>query len=526
MVSGAGGRAMTPRLRDVSMYLFVLAEAVAWFAVLRALGTAVVRGAFDRLATQVAPAASFPGNGRAPEALAIARDGAEHAVGGPSFLVVVVAAFAAFLLVRALAEAGFPLPLNAAVGLAASLVVLQVLVHVAVYDNVRVWEQSALGAVLDSTADGVVDATSFIADPNPDLVKHDSMLIVSVVGLTLLWVRFLVAGRAPVTYERALRSFTIGFGVVLLAAIVGGGVGTDAPAFAALAYFVLGALSLAAAHLARTRTSEDALGRDAPVALAAVTTLGVIVVAALLFGLLAALDVQRAFDPMFDIVLTVIGRVMFVLLTPIFWAVNWVLTHVLGSSSLDFPEQFRRFGDETVQPSEEKDGRFLPGWAVQAVRVLAVAAAVWLLYRASRLLFNLTRSRDLTEEREELRTTAARGGGFGSLLQGLFGGRTQTGWSGGWLRRHAVYRLYARLVIGAHDRGVERGQGDTPIEFAQRAGIRLDAAPFEPIGLAFDAARYGRHYPSKESLESLERDLRAWEQTHPPAPPGGGTPAG
>ena len=90
------------------------------------------------------------------------------------------------------------------------------------------------------------------------------------------------------------------------------------------------------------------------------TTLGVIVVVALLFGLLAALDVQRAFDPIFDIVLTVIGRVMFVLLTPIFWAVNWVLSSVLGNSSLDFPEQFRRFGEQAVQPAEDKTGCSCP----------------------------------------------------------------------------------------------------------------------------------------------------------------------
>jgi hypothetical protein len=307
--------------------------------------------------------------------------------------------------------------------------------------------------------------------------------------------------------------------VVLLAAIVGQGVGTDQPSFTALAFFVLGALSLAAAHMARARAPGESVGRDAPMALAAVTTLGAIVLAALLFGLLAMLEVQRAFDPMFDLLFMVIGRVLFILLTPIFWVVNWVLTNVLAASGLDLPEQFRRFGEETGPPEEEPGGRFLPGWVLQAIRVLTIAAVVWLLYRVSRLVFDLTRRRELSRDVDEARTSTAHGGGLGSMVRALFRRRGSAAWSGDWLRRHAVYRLYARLVADAGERGVERGQGDTPIEFAQRAGALLNAPVFEPIGLAFDRARYGRHYPSREAVDSLERSLRQWEQAQ--APPAG-----
>ncbi len=251
-------------------------------------------------------------------------------------------------------------------------------------------------------------------------------------------------------------------------------------------------------------------------ALAAAGTLGAIVLAALLFGLLAMLDVQRAFEPIFSFVLMVIGRILFILLTPIFWGVNWVLTNVLAASGLELPEQFRRFGQETAPPEEESGGGFLPGWVLQTMRVLAIAAVVWLLYRVARLVFHLTRRRERGEDIEEVRTTAGRGGGVGSLLLGLFGSRQSSTWSGDWLRRHAVYRLYARLVIAAGDRGLERGAGDTPIEFARRAGTQLAAPPFEGIGIAFDSARYGRHYPSREAVADLERSLREWEQGHPP----------
>ncbi|MGE0134901.1 MAG: DUF4129 domain-containing protein [Dehalococcoidia bacterium] len=509
---------MTLRLRDVSTYLFILAEAVAWFAVLRAVGTAVVRGAFDRLADQVQPSALFPGDGRAAEALALARDGAEHAAGGPPLVLVVVAAFAAFFLVRALGDSGFPLPLSAAVGLAATLVGLHVLVHVSVHNDLRVWEPSGLATALDSSVTGDVDAQSFIADPDPDAVTEASMLLVSTVGLTMLWFRFLIAGRGAVTYERALRSFSIGFAIVLLAAILGQGIESEAPAFIALAYFVLGALSIAVAHMARTRTAEDSVARDAPLALAAVGTLGAIVLIGLLFGLLAALDVQRAFDPFFDLVLGAISRVLYWLLLPVFWLVNWVLSQVLGENGIEIPEQFRRFGEETVRRDEDTDGRLFPTWILQVVRVLAVAAFLWLLYRVSRLLFHLTRRREQETAVEEQRTAARAGSGLSGLMRGLFGVRAQSTWSGDWLRRQPVYRLYARLVDDARDRGVQRDPGDTPIEFARRAGDRLDAPPFDPIGRAFDAARYGRHFPAPESVDALERDLKDWERSHPTSP--------
>jgi hypothetical protein len=270
--------------------------------------------------------------------------------------------------------------------------------------------------------------------------------------------------------------------------------------------------------MARTRNVEDSVGRDAPLALAAAGTLGAIVLVGLLFGLLAALDVQRAFDPIFDLILTVISRVLYYLLLPIFWAVNWLLSHILGNSGLEFPEQFRRFGEQTVRRDEDTDGKLFPGWILQTVRVLAVAAFLWLLYRISRLLFHLTRRRDLDEATEEHRASAGAGSGISGLVRSLFRGRADTAWSGDWLRRQPVYRLYARLVEDARDRGIQRGPGDTPIEFARRAGTRLDAPPFDPIGLAFDAARYGRHVPTAEAVSALERDLRDWEQSHPSTP--------
>ena len=78
---------MTLRLRDVSTYLFILAEAVAWFAVLRAVGTAVVRGAFDRLADQVQPSALFPGDGPLDGVPPGGADGSDWLLNHPTNLV-------------------------------------------------------------------------------------------------------------------------------------------------------------------------------------------------------------------------------------------------------------------------------------------------------------------------------------------------------------------------------------------------------------------------------------------------------
>jgi hypothetical protein len=167
---------------------------------------------------------------------------------------------------------------------------------------------------------------------------------------------------------------------------------------------------------------------------------------------------------------------------------------------------------------EQRDS-LIPWWLAFGLRALAAALAIWLLYRIGLIVFaarrRLTPGADAVEVRSRSSEHIASG-----LLRGLFRRRGDDGGIGGeWLRRHAAYQLFARVVQGAHDRGVERPVGATPIEFARSTGTRLDAPMFEPIGRAFDEVRYGRHAPDGGTLDALDVSLRAWERSHPRSAP-------
>jgi hypothetical protein len=111
----------------------------------------------------------------------------------------------------------------------------------------------------------------------------------------------------------------------------------------------------------------------------------------------------------------------------------------------------------------------------------------------------------------ELREQGGEAAGLGRLLRNLIPGRDRSDEDTRWLERHPVYRLFARSVGDAEDRGFMRRPGETPIEFATAAARRLGAPILTPIADQFDRARYGRHYASRAELAPLAEALMAWE---------------
>src|SRR5581483_5016548 len=138
---------------------------------------------------------------------------------------------------------------------------------------------------------------------------------------------------------------------------------------------------------------------------------------------------------------------------------------------------------------------------------------IWIAYRVALII--MRRRRLAAETVDEIRGTAGGGVGLGALLRGLLP-RAVRGVAGDWMRRQAIYRLYGRAVNAAEARGFHYLPGETPLQFSARATHAMAAPPYEPIGDAFDAARYGRHYPPDDEVRDLERELAAWEAATPP----------
>ena len=496
--------------RPLAAGLYLLAEALLWYIALRTFASSVERNRFSDLADEIERGIrtrDFLQPDRAQDALAMAEIAADAAVGGAPIIVVLALAFAAFGLMRVLAMSDLPAAARAAAGVSGSIIFVTAGIQVALADGAP-WEGGILAGIV-----GEVGAEEFVTNPDVDRLRGVSRTV-TVVGLTVLWLRFLFAGRGAVTFDRVLRSFGVGFAVVVGATLFGHAAGADVAGALVLPYFVIASLALATAHAARAPEDDTAVRRDAPWAVSVIGTVGVLAAIALLFGLLMLIDAQRAFDPIGRAAAWLLTWVLIIVLTPIAWAVEWVLGSLIGDVEI---QQVGRDLQEasSAEDAEAGDGVIqFPGWLPDAIRGFAVAIILVLLYRVGLLLFR--RGRSSTEEAYAEVRGSSQSGSLASLFRRVVPRpRRGGGESWDWLSQSRAYQLFARMLTDAGARGVDRAEGQTPIEFGDDAGRRLVAPPFADIAQTFDRTRYGRHEPDAGSLDDLEQQLEEWEQAHP-----------
>ena len=502
----------------LAVFFFLAAEALLWFIVLRSFATALEREALREAARAIRLGISdgdFLQPDRARDAQVLAERAAESAIGGPPLLVLIAVAIGAFALMRLLAKTELPVSSRAAVGLLVSFAGVGLALQLALAEGAP-WEGGILADLRGegaSTFSSEIDPAAFVADPDLDRVRGASRTV-TIVGVSLIWLRFLFAGRGPVTFERSLRSFGVGFGVAVVAAFLASASDADVASWLVMPYFVLGALSLATAHAARAPEDDTALHRDAPWAISVLGTLALLTALTVFFALVTLLEAQRLLEPVGSLLLTIVAWTLIIVLTPIVWLLELLLDPILND--VQFPNVQTEI--EQVVSDEEDDDRGgfrFPGWIVNVARGAVAVAALWIAYRVGRWLFERSQRSD-SEEYEETRA-AEGGGGLGAMLRALIPrprGRRRADWS--WLDRSRAYRLFGRMLSAAHLRGIERSPGQTALEFGVSAGERLEAPPFAAIADAFDGSRYGRHEPSPERLATLEREFARWEGAHPP----------
>ena len=509
---------MTRWLLSATQYLFILTEAVCWFIVIRVAASSAQHGALTELLAEIEGGAGGPPDDlRVHAAIQALRDGIDGIAAGPSVLIVVVAAFAAFFVSRTITQLRLPRPAAALLGIVSSVVVINALLHVAIAGDLLIWDSSGLARFIDNPQTplfaGRGDAEAFVANPDVSSVPGASLAMV-VFAMFALWGRFLFVGRGTIQFDRALRSFTVGFPIVMIAVLVSQISGVAAGIFA-LPYFVLAMLTLAVANGERSAEPDAPLSRAAPWAVSALVTLGLLAAVAMLFGLVAALEVERVLTPVGTIILRFISWVVVIVLTPMAWVIDLVFSRLFANMDLDLSG---RVGADvpSVQPGDDEDQTFKwPSWISAGFRLAMFTLMGLALYQVARYLFFRRADPDQERGYAEERGSATATTGFASLLRNLVPGRRQRPDVPAWLDRHAVYRLFARAVNGAEDRGFRRRPGETPLEFAVAAERVLDASLFPGIAAEFDRARYGRHYATDEELQPLDRALGEWERAHP-----------
>ena len=502
----------------------ILTETLLWFVVIAVLATTAERSFLRGLLEDTLRLTSSElgvqreGAERASEVVAAAINSTQV---GPSYPFFVLTAVGGFLLVRTLSRIGITGVFGAIVVLFSSVMALNLLLHLGLAGDLRVWDSSGFAGFLDQPdtyfASGF-DVEGFVADPQLT-EAHGAALVTSAVGVIGVWVRFMYIGRSPVTLNTVLRSFTVGFAAMLVAVVVARveGIGS-VTTLAAIPYFVLGVLSMAAGQAARASFGIEGVRKTAPwVVSMAVTGVTLLLVGTLL-GLFALLNVQAGLAVAGAVLGEILRIGLLIIITPIFWILQPIFDFILPDGGAGLRERFGAF-DEVAQGAEEAaeegDPLFtIPGWLRPLIRLLGLLTLFVLVFLLARAL--IRRRPDggdgYDEVREHIEGTPT---GVGALLRGLLGRGGKREREEHWLERHAVYRLFARSLYDSQERGLPRFDGETPMEFAAVARRSFEQPLFEDIAAAFDEARYGRHYREDDELRPLADALVAWEEATP-----------
>lgn len=516
---------MTRWQRWLLDFLYVGVESVPWFMAITVMATAGERTYLRDVAAalQVQVALGEIENPARATALVgeLLRDSVE-AASGPGFLLVLLTGLGGFWLMRAIQAAKLSGALGAVVVLVASVLGLNVMLHLALAGNLLVWDNSGLAEFLDNPSAFTATGTDLqrLVDRGGVVLGSGTAVALTFVAMIVVWVRFMVAARSVVGFERVLRSFGFGFLAVLVMLVLArfNEIGQLAPY--AVPYFVVGLLALAVANGERAALRAEGRDRVAPWSVSVLATLGLLLAVAGLFGLLAALDFASFAAWVADGIGWALEWLLIIILTPIFWVlvplIEWLIPDRVADQlrEIQLPQTLLEQAENVAKGGEEST---FPGWPLQAAKLLVFVGLVWAGYRVSRALLGKREERE-TELYDELRSASGSGGsGLGGLLRGLLRrGGAESGQ--GWFGLQPIYGVYGRSVLESEDRGFERRLSETPLEYAVASARELDAPFFREIADAFDAARYGRHYPSEAQVEGWRQELQAWESEHPKSP--------
>ena len=502
---------------DLLDALYITVESVTWFMLIRVITTLAERAFLTSLADRVSAERNTNDlfDVATVDRALTAIDVAQQASHGPAWPLVALTAFGGFYLIRGMTRMGMDGAIGALILLFTTVLGLNVLAHLAIAGDLRLWDTASVAGFIvepETYFSGRLSIQRFIT--NPELTgPHGAAIAVTMIGLSIVWFRFVMAGRQMVTVERMTRSYGGGFAFALIA-MIGAALG-NVPGLApwVIVQFVGGVLALAVANHVRATAPTEGPMRPGPWFVAVGGTIGMLVAMAALLGLSVLLHVEVLLAEVGGFALRVVEIILIIIITPIYLVMDFLLRLLLPSGAAGMFDNLARIGanfDQLREQQERGNGGF-PDWIANGAKFLAAVLIVWALYKIARAL--MTRRSQGEGPILELRGEASSSGGLGSFLRDLLPRGRRRG-RDGWERRHPAYMLWRRAEVDGDERGFSRLSGETAMEFAGRAEHRM-AAPFPAVAAVFDRLRYGRHQPTVQALTDLDASLTAWEVATP-----------
>lgn len=513
---------MTRWQRNLLDVLYIGMESLPWFVAITVLATIGERGYLRQLAREL----SFRVNtdfsddpDRARAVVATLTEQSEVATSGPALWAILLAAFGGFWLMRTLLQLRLGGPAGAGALVLASVFGLNILLHVTFAEDLLIWQNDGLADFIDNPDAFIASGADFqaVVDRGGVVIGSATAIGITTAGVIGIWIRFLAAGRRPVRFDHVLRSFGIGFAVILVALVMARLNEVGQLAIYAVPYFILGLLALAVANGERAALPAEGSERVASWGVSVTATISILAAVAAVFGLAAALDVGSLIAYVGGGIGTLVEWLLIIILTPIFWVLVPLLEFLIPDGiaerlrEIQVPENFVE--PEVLEEGQSEDDFIFPRWPFDVLKVIIFVALIWMAYRIGRSLLD-RRDGGPPDDFDEFRTDTGGGPGLGGLLRGLIR-RRPSGEQNAWLRLHPIYGVYGRSVVDAEDRGFERLRSETPLEYSAAAGTVLDAPVFGEIAAAFDATRYGGHEADPEQIRRWSAELDQWERTHP-----------
>jgi hypothetical protein len=513
---------MTRWQRNLLDVLYISMESIPWFVAITFMATISERGFLRELARELRYEASTE-LFQDPERVISVADAllrqAETATSGPGLWVVALTAFGGFWLMRTLTELRLGGAFGAVALVLASVFGLNILLHLVFAEDLLIWQNQGLANFIDHPQAYVATGADLqaVVDRGGVVIGGATAIGATFLGLIGVWLRFLYAARRPVGFAHVLGSFGIGFAILLVFMLMSSVNDIGQLSIYALPFFMLGLFALAVANGERAALPAEGSARTGSWSVSVTATLVLIAVVASVFGLLAAVDVAAASGYVANLIGTVLGWLLVLILTPIFWVLVPLFEFLVPDGVTDRLGQLQ-LRDNFIEPADaDEEGErasIIPRWLWDAVKVLIFVVLVWLAYRIGRALLSRDDS-DSEEAFDEFRTdTGGGGGGLGGLLRGLMrrGSRNE---AEGWFGLRAIYGVYGHSVIDVEDRGFERHHSETPLEYSHASDAVMGSVMFGEIAEAFDAARYGGHDADPDQVKRWVADLAAWEQANP-----------
>jgi hypothetical protein len=418
--------------------------------------------------------------------------------GKPSLLGAMVVVFASFGISRFLQQrTNLDLGVLRIWGVLLSFIVFYAVVRIDFFGDWRLWDFS--------WADRLFNDTTETMDSRVDVVF-------GVPILWAFWIRGVLRGQQHLGFEEVVGSFALGVGLIAFVELFQGSDDTPAAVgLVAVPYMAIGLMAIALSHAGRS--ADEFTRAFAPTWL---LTVGGSVLA---LAVIALLFVVIDYGAVADLLATggkaigwVLAHLIYYVTWPVVWlierameGVRWAFENLWGGERRPFQEA-EPPGQEEPSP-EEEESRPLPGWARLLARIITGGTIVTLLIVATALFFRRFRRRD---DALEVKESTYKEGRFGADVSGLLGsffGRLRSPLRFG-DNLDPARRLYFDMLGAAHQKGVERRPGETPLELRPRIDEAIGAGSPEKITSVFERVRYASMTATPDEVEALRRE---WE---------------